>query len=297
MFLPRSCALTGLLLATFSCTTRETPPPRGALVDDFGATVPRGTAASPARIVSLSPATTELLFAIGAGPRLVGRTHWDTYPAAARAVPDLGGGLRPNVEAILAQHPDLVVLYASEDDRDAAARLSAAGVRVIAIKMDRLASFYDAARILGQATGDSAAAAATADSVRHTLARVLAATRDLDHPTVFWHVWDDPIYTIGSESYMTELVRIAGGRNVYGDLPSASPQVSMEDIIKRDPNFVLAGPEGAGRIRASTQWKGVRAVREGHVLVVDTMLVGRPSVRLGEAAVSLANLLHPGVVP
>jgi len=129
-----------------------------------------------------------------------------------------------------------------------------------------------------------------------TIARVRAATASLDRPTIFWHVWDAPIYTIGAGSYLNDLIEIAGGRNVYADLPAPSPQVSLEDIVRRDPRYVLAGPEGAARLRASAAWQSVRAVREGRILVVDTMLVGRPSVRLGEAALSLARLLHADAV-
>ena len=128
------------------------------------------------RIVSLLPSTTEILFAIGAGNRLVGRTTYDLWPAAARAVPDLGPGLRPNVEAVLAVHPDLVILYASDDNRDAARRLRAAGVPTAAFRVDRIAEFERVTRALGTLTGDSSAARATVDSVRATIARVRAAT-------------------------------------------------------------------------------------------------------------------------
>ena len=269
---------------------------RGPRTDDFGNAVREGTPAKPARIVSLSPATTELLFALGEGRHLVGRTHWDTFPDSARAVPDLGPGIRPNVEAVLATHPDLVVLYASADDREASEQIRAAGVPVVALKIDHIADFVRAAELIGAATGQSERAHTVIDSVLRTLARVRNATRGLDVPTVFWHVWDAPIYTIGAGSYMDELVTIAGARNVYADLTGVSPPVAMEDIVRRDPEYILAGPEGAATIRASPAWQSVRAVREGRVLVVDTMLVGRPSVRLGEAAVSLANLLHPGAL-
>ena len=87
---------------------------------------------------------------------------------------------------------------------------------------------------------------------------------------------------------------IAGGTNIYADRTEPSPQVSLEDIIKRDPEIILAGVSGRSAITSSPLWQGVRAVREGRVFVVDTNLVGRPSVRAGEAAVSIARLLHPG---
>jgi iron complex transport system substrate-binding protein len=264
-------------------------------VDDFGDRIRAGTFASPARIASLNPATTELLFALGAGPRLVARTTWDVWPEAARAVPDVGPGLRPNIEAVLARHPDLVVLYASGDNRMAAQQLRAAGIAVIALRTDRLADFVRASRELGRAVGESANAATVIDTMQRTLARVRAATLHLEHPTVFWHVWDSPIYTIGTGSFLDELLTIAGGTNIYADRSEPSPQVSLEDIIKRDPRIILAGVSGKKAITTSPLWNGVRAVREGRVFVVDTNLVGRPSVRAGEAAVSIARLLHPGI--
>lgn len=286
-----------LACAVAACTGREAghhARSAGLLRDDFATEVGAGTAAAPARIVSLNPATTELLFAIGAGSRLVGRTHWDNWPDSAGLVPDLGPGLRPNIEAVLAQRPDLVVIYASEENRAAAAQLRAAGVAVIALKIDSIAQFLRATMILGAATGMTDRARHVADTVSASLSRVRARTASLPRRRVFWHVWDEPIITIGSGSYLNELVEIAGARNVYADLSAPSPQVALEDVALRDPEFVLAGPEGARRLASEPGWQAVRAVRHGRILVVDTVLVGRPSVRLGEAARALANLLHPG---
>ena len=123
-----------------------------------------------------------------------------------------------------------------------------------------------------------------------------SATQQLDRPTAFWKAWDSPVIAIGGGSFLTELVDIAGGRNIYGDDKRPSLDVTIEDVVRRDPDVVLSGPESAVRMRAAPAWRALRAVREGRVLIVDTMLVGRPGVRLGEAAVSLARLLHPGAV-
>jgi ABC-type Fe3+-hydroxamate transport system substrate-binding protein len=262
--------------------------------DDFGDTLRAG--AAPHRIVSLNPSTTELLFAIGAGDRLVGRTTYDLWPVAARSVPDLGPGLRPNVEAVLAMHPDLVVLYASDDNREAARRLRAAGIQTAAFRVDRIADFERVTRALGVLTGDSAAAIATVDSVRATLARVRAATASLPHPTVFWPLYDQPLLATGSGSYLNELIEIAGGRNIYGFMKEPSPRVTFEDLMRRDPDVVLTSPESRARYLADPRWKALRALRDGHLLVVDTALVLRPGPRLGEAARSMALLLHPGSV-
>jgi iron complex transport system substrate-binding protein len=262
--------------------------------DDFGDPVRIGQ--PPTRIVSLNPVTTEMLFAFGAGSRLVGRSQFDLWPDSARHVPDLGNGLQPNVEVVLGAHPDLVILYASQDNRPAAARFRAAGVSTLSLRTDHIADFRRTVQMLGAILRDSARARAVSDSVFRTLGRVRAATAHLSRPTVFWHIWDAPLITIGAGSFMTELVDIAGGRNVYADIAVPSATISLEDVARRNPDFILAGPQGVQKISEDRRWRIVRAVRAGKVLTVDTVLVGRPGVRLGEAAVSLANQLHPGTV-
>ena len=270
-------------------------PAQPPIRDDFGDTV--RLASPPRRIISLNPATTELFFTLGAGDRLVGRTHFDLYPDAAKAVPDLGNGMQPNVEAVLGARPDLVVLYASNDNRDAAARLRSAGVQTLTLRVDRIADFRRTVMTLGVVLGDTLAARAVVDSVSATLERVRLATQGARRPTAFWKAWDSPVIAIGGGSFLTELVDIAGGTNIYGDDARPSLDVTIEDVVRRDPDVVLAGPESAARMRTAPAWRALRAVREGRVLIVDTMLVGRPGVRLGEAAVSLARLLHPDVRP
>jgi ABC-type Fe3+-hydroxamate transport system substrate-binding protein len=266
----------------------------GALRDDFGAAV--SIDAAPRRIVSLNPTTTEVLFAIGAGSRLVGRSMYDAFPRSALTVPNLGAALRPNVEAIIGAKPDLVVLYASQDNRAAADRLRQAGIATVALRIDSIAQFERDTHLLGRLTGDSARANTVVDSVRATLDRVRAATQSLARPTVFFHTWDRPLITIGGGSFLNELVNIAGGRNVYGDLAGPSGIVTVEDVVRRNPDYVLASPITAASLRADPRWQALPAVRAGHVLVFDTTIVGRPSVTLGAAARSLADLLHPGAV-
>ena len=264
-------------------------------VDDYGDTLVVGV--PPQRIVSLVPATTELVFALGAGSRLVGRTHWDEWPPAARAVPDLGPGVRPNVEAVLAAQPDLVLLYASADNRAAARRLRDAGVATLSLKVDRIEHFERCALMLGRVLGDSAMARSTVDSVKATLSRVTARTSGLARPRVLWPVDISPVIAIGAGSFLNELMEIAGAENVYGDMDAVSPQLSLEDVHARDPDVILANERLAERIRTDPAWRSLRAVRSGRVLIADEVLMGRPSVRMGEAAVALAQLLHPGLQP
>jgi ABC-type Fe3+-hydroxamate transport system substrate-binding protein len=285
-----------LIAGSLALAACEKPSTEAATVrDDFGD--PVGLGEPPRRIVSLNPATTEILFALGAGQRLVGRSDYDLFPDSARLVPSIGQGIQPNVEAVLGTKPDLVILYGSQDNRPAAARLRAAGVSTLALKNDHVSDFRRTVEMLGAILRDSARARTVADSVYQTLDRVRAATAGLGRPTVFWHIWDAPLITIGAGSFMNELVDIAGGKNVYADIESPSKAISLEDVARRDPEFILAGPIGMRRIEGEARWRIVRAVREKRVLVVDTVVVARPSVRLGEAAVSLAKLLHPGVLP
>ncbi len=288
---PLSLALVAAALL-FACGGERrvaSRPGDTAFLDDFADTVRPSAPAT--RIVSLSPVTTEVLFALGAGARLVGRTHWDLYPPAAREVPDLGNGMQPNVEAIFGARPDLVVLYASASNRGAATALRRAGIATIAIRNDHVADFQRTVRWLARAVGDTTAAQAVIDSVERSLAAVRALQRLARRPTVFWHIWDSPVYTIGSGSFLDELVEAAGASNVFHDLAAPSPSVTMEEIVRRNPDYVIAGPVGASVIRSNPRWRAVPAVRAGRILVVDTALVGRPGIRMGEAARHLHRLV------
>ena len=275
---------------------RETPPAASAAaVDDFGDSI--AFHAPARRVVSLNPVTTELIFALGAGDRLVGRTHWDLYPDAARLVPDVGNGMMPNVEAVLGQRPDLVILYGSESNRTAVAQLARAGVRTLTFRTDHVDDFARVTPVIAAALGVPGAGTAVVDSVLASIAEVRALLAPAKRVRAYWHVWDAPLLTIGHGSYLSELLLVAGADNVFGDLESPSPQVTLEEIARRDPDVMLVGPSSAAKLRTHPGWAAVRAVREGRVLVVDTMLVGRPGVRMGEAARHLRRLLYPERAP
>ncbi|MGI8617873.1 MAG: ABC transporter substrate-binding protein [Gemmatimonadaceae bacterium] len=282
------CVAIGIVAAC----EREVPEPALTVRDDFGHAVVPGVAH---RIVSLNPATTEMLFAIGAGNRVIGRTTWDSYPDSARLIPDMGPGLRPNLEVVLAAKPDLVILYASADNRSAADRLRSLGVITLAVKNDSIGDLARTLRLLGTVTGDSARAATVADSVRATLDRVRAATAGMERPSAFWYIWDSPLITVGRGSYMSELLEIAGARNLYDHIAKPSPAVTLEDVVRRNPDVVIAGPDGTRTLRRDARWRALAAISAGRIIVADTALVAKPSVRLGEAAVSLARQLHPGI--
>jgi ABC-type Fe3+-hydroxamate transport system substrate-binding protein len=297
----QSCAAAGLTIAAgtapAACRHHEAPAQTAAVSirDDYGRIV--RLAAPPRRIVSLNPATTEILFAIGAGSRVVGRTQYDLWPDSARLVPSVGAGMQPNLEAVFERKPDLVVMYASGSDRATADRLTAAGITAAGLRIDKIRDFARVTMLLGQLVGDTLRARAVVDSVTATLDRVRRATAPLPHPTVFMEVWEKPLMAIGGGSFLSELVTIAGGRNIYDSLSAPSPVVTFEDVLQRNPDIVLVGPIERKHILESPQWRTLPAVRAGRVLAYDTNRVARPSVKLGEAAVSLATLFHPGLQP
>ena len=281
-----------LLVALAACSPR--PLAGGvSITDDWGRTV--ALAAPARRVVSLSPASTEILFALGAGPRLVGRTRYDDWPAEARAVPAVGEGIGPNVEAVAARRPDLVVLYASAANRAALSGLSALGIPVAVLKLDVSSDVVRAARRLGTLTGTADAAdslvAAFGDSLRAVEAR---DARVLRRPRLYVDVWADPPMTVGRGSYLSEVVEAAGAVNVFGDLGASAAPVSLETIVQRDPDAVLVLAPDTTRppdLASRPGWRAVRAVREGRILVVDASLYGRPGPRMPAAAADLARRL------
>lgn len=260
--------------------------------DDFGAPLPTDTLQG-LRVVSLVPAATEVIFAMGRGSRMIGRTNWDQFPDSAKLVTNMGDGIRPNVEVVLAAKPTLVVLYATNDNRAAATAFRNAGIAVMSTRVDRIADFERLTKQLGVVLNAESRAQQVVDSVRATLELVRTTIGDAKRPTVVWPLYDSPVMVVGQGSFIAELLEIAGATNVFADLDKPSPEVNIEEVAHRNPAFVLTSPMARTKMQSESRWQSVRAVREKNVLAVDTLLVGRPTVTLGMAAVSLAKLLHP----
>jgi ABC-type Fe3+-hydroxamate transport system substrate-binding protein len=278
-----------LLLALVALVACRAPARSGSisLVDDAGRTI---VLPGPAvRVVSLAPATTELLFALGAGSAVVGRTRWCDYPAAAAAVPSVGDGITPNVEAIAARDPDLVVGYRSASNAAAVNRLGDLGIPVIELAVDRFADYERAARVLARATGRSAAG----DSlVRATRAALERATVRTDRPiSVFILAWDQPPMTLGAGSFLSEIIERAGGRNAFESERRPSFVVAIEAVVARDPDVVLVAAEADPRIGDRPEWQAVPAVRERRFVRVSGSMFSRPGPRMPEAVATMARAL------
>jgi len=242
--------------------------------------------------VSLSPTVTELLFALGAGDRVVGRTTWCDYPPAARAVPSVGDGLNPNIEAVSARRPDLVVLYRSTLNETAARQLERLGVAAVVLRQDRLEDVARGARLLGRLTDRAAAG----DSIARFVDSILAAPRPTPHARLAFVAWDNPPMVIGAASYLDELARMAGGSNVFGDIAASSATVSLETIATRDPDAIVVVADSARApppaYASRPEWRTIRAVRERRFVVLPGSLFGRPGPRAAEAVAELRRRLE-----
>lgn len=259
------------------------------VVDDAGETV--RLPAPARRVVSLIPATTELLFAIGAGPLTVGRTKWCDYPAAAAGVPSVGDGITPNLEAVVATDPDLVVLYYSGQNGTAAARLRQLGVPAISVRSDLLADVPRLARLLGRLTDREQAA----DSLAEAFSAELAAASvpvPADPPSIFLLVWEQPPMTVGQGSYLSELIERAGGVNAYADLSTSSAQISVESAAARNPDAILTLSDTTPGFAHRPEWQVVRAVRERRFVRIKGSEFSRPSPRAPAAIRELAFKLR-----
>ena len=277
------------MIAGAAC--RHAPAVRSSIsvVDDAGDTV---RLAAPAhRIVSLIPASTELLFALGADSAVVGRTSYCDYPPAAKAVPDLGDGIKPNIEAVVASRPDLVVLYNSGQNAAVAGRLRELGIAVLRVNTDALSSVPRVAGILGTLTGREKAA----DSLAAVFDTALASAtqhRAGRRPRVLLLVWEQPPMTIGRGSFLSELVERAGGENLFADVTSSSGVVSIEAVAARDPDLIFTTVEGPSAFATRPEWQVVPAVRKHSYLHVSGSEFNRPSPRSPQAIRELTAKLN-----
>jgi iron complex transport system substrate-binding protein len=271
-----------------------------ALTDDLGRQVT--VSALPRRIVSLSPSTTETLFAVGAGDQVVGVTKFCNYPPEAQTREKVGGfsANTISVETIIALKPDLV-LSAGEIHRPVIEALERAGIPVFASAPKEFAGVYAAIESVGRLTGHEAEASGVVADMKARVSAVKDKTKALHQdrrPTVFYEVWDEPLMTAGPKSFVGTLIELAGGVNIFADVSEEYPQVSSEEVVRRNPAVIL-GPDSHGdrlkpeMIQTRSGWGGLRAVREGRIYLVNGDIVSRPSPRLVEALEEIARVLHP----
>lgn len=250
-----------------------------------------------ARIVSLIPSATDLLVAMGARGQLVGRTDFDK-DASLAALPSVGGGLDPSLESLAALRPDLVISFETQGDAALRTRLRELGIPVYGLAAQDTADVFRALANLGTLAGRRPAADSVAASVRAELEAVRRSVAGRPAPSVLYVAWVDPPMIAGPTTFLSELVRLAGGRPVFEDVKQEWPQVSIEEIVSRRPQVVVI-PSGAGAefsasaLRAAPGWRELVAAPGTRVAEVPVAVVNRPGPRLGEAARALRDAIHP----
>jgi iron complex transport system substrate-binding protein len=258
--------------------------------DDGGRVVP--VAPAPARVLSLVPSGTELLIELGALPLLVGRTAFDTHPALAH-LPSLGSSLSPSLESIVALRPDLVITAPDVLTNGLATRLAELGLRVYEVDAQRLEDVFSTARRLAILIGDPARGVALGEALRSDLEALRLELAGRPPVPLIYLIWHAPPTVAGGRTYIDDLVRQAGGVNVFADVDGWA-EVSLEEVLARDPAVVVVPsaqhhslqPDWLAR---STGWKDLPAVRKGRLVVVDSDLFNRPGPRVASAARALAR--------
>lgn len=254
------------------------------LSDDAGqrVTLPH----APGRIVSLAPGATEMLFAAGAGDRMVATVNFSDEPAAARGVPRIGDVTAVDMERLVALHPDLVVAWPGGGNPAQLARIAQLGIPIYRQQVNRLADLPVSLRRLGALGANASVAEKAADALQAELARIqreYGGAGNGNHPTVLLEVWNRPVYTVGGTHLMSDALALCGARNVFGDLRELGPVIDTEAVIARNPDIIVAAAppgEGASWLEEWRRFGSLAAVHNGRLIAFEDRRLSRlgPSV-------------------
>ncbi len=244
-----------------------------------------------ARIVSLAPNLTELLFEAGAGDRLIGAVAYSDFPDAAQRVPRIGEASRLNIEQILALKPDLVVAWKTGNNREDYEKLERLGLKVYVLEPERIARIPNIIEDLGRLTGTEEAADAAADAFRVKYADLQRRYAGRTPVRVFYQIWERPLMTINGAHFISDVLRQCGGENVFASLPLLAPTVDIEAVIASDPQAILINAS-AGDPDNWRRWPTVTAARLGNIFTIHDDLISRPTSRLLDGMEQLCDILN-----
>jgi len=252
------------------------------------------TAAAP-RIVSLAPGATAMLFAAGAGAQIVGTSGYSDEPVAAQRIERIGDSQNFDLERILFLHPDVVVVWSGGTSAAQIDKIERVGVPVYRHRIHRLADIPDSLRRLGMLAGTQREAQAAADQYAARIGTLERRYAQAEAGTILIQVWDRPIYTVGHSELMSDVVRVCGYRNVYADLEEPGPAVSLESVLARNPDLILA--VGADLTAANdwlNRWRAfptLKAVHTGRLLPWTDPRLSRLGPSMVEATEALCKAL------
>jgi iron complex transport system substrate-binding protein len=261
----------------------------------------------PRRIVSLAPSNTEILFALGLGPRVVGVDDDSDYPPAVVGLPRVGRDLRIDVDRVAALEPDLVLASLSVPgmERNVAA-LEARGLPHLTFDPEGLGAVLADIRTVGDVAAVGPVAAALLSNLERRVAAVATATSGLgpeERRTLYWEWWPRPLVTPGRRSWITDMLALAGARNPWDEVDATSLVLDDAAVRAADPAAAIICWCGARKLpppeKLATRlgWSEVRAVREGRIYALLEASFGRPGPRLVDGLELLCGLLHPGLLP
>ena len=260
--------------------------------DGSGATV---TLAQPAqRVATLAPHATELVFAAGAGARIVGASDYSDYPPAATAIPRIGSNRQIDTERLVALRPDLLVVWLGGNAERQLEPLRRLGVPVYQSAPKSLDDIAGEVERLGQLTGTSATAQPAAAALRARLAALAARYRDKPPVRVFYQVWEQPLYTLNGRQIVSDAIRLCGGVNVFADLAALAPTVSVEAVLQKNPEVIIRGARKGEPAVGLAMWKqypALLAAKRGNLYTVDADLMARAGPRMVDGAEALCARL------
>jgi len=269
------------------------------------------SAAAPQRIVSTAPSVTEILYALGLGDKVVGVTRFCDYPPDALKKPKIGDYVNPNLEAIAALRPDLVIVQ--NNPVRLAERLHTLGLSTLEVNQQSIQGIYDSIRMIGDTTGAQTEAHDLIDKLKSQLGAIRDRTQSLKRTRMMFVVGRstnrlDGLIAVGRSSFLNELIDLAGGDNVFRDAVAAYPAVSLEEVLARNPDTIVdlggMGDNGtvtdAYRKSVLALWEhagSVAAVRNHRVFVEASEIFTVPGPRVVEAAREMLKILHPEARP
>jgi iron complex transport system substrate-binding protein len=289
--------------ATATPAATDTPAATTAPVtvaDGLGGTLT--FAKPPQAIVSLAPSTTEILFAIGAGPQIVAREDFTNYPPEAAKLPSVGGMSGPvSVEQVVAFKPDMVIV-APITAPELIKSIQDLKIPVLMLPNPKvLADLYADIDLAGQVTGHAAEAGALNDQLRAREKKVAeVVAQATSKPVVFYELdGTDPAkpWTSGPGTFIDLLIGLAGGQNLGAELKGDWAQMSQEELLVKNPDYILLGDSNFGmtanQVKARPGWSALKAVQDGHVLPINDDLISRPGPRMLDGLETLVKLIHP----
>jgi iron complex transport system substrate-binding protein len=246
------------------------------------------------RIVALAPHIVENLYSAGAGDKLVGVVSYSNFPDEAKNVPEVGTYNAFSLEQVLALNPDLIVMWGSGNGMQTLSKFEALGIPVYVSELRQLSDVPKSIRNLSQLAGTPAIGEAEASRIETELNALHRRYGEKRSLSVLYQIWNDPLQTVNGEHLISEIISLCGGHNVFGDASSLAPRVSIESVLLRDPDAIVASGMGEARPEWLDQWRAypsLTAVADEALFFVNPDHLQRPSARIVLGARSLCEQL------